>query len=121
MTDRQPDIRVCPALRMPAFRGAYVGCKAGATRRGLHYSVLTGCSRLDTAKRERPSRAHPVTGIDPAASDGLGHAVSGLGLYYVQGRGQWDTPCEEKPEKFSSVMRCGERPSSQATVAHHSR
>src|SRR6218665_1322154 len=114
MTDRHPGIRVYPALRMRAFRAAYVGCKAGATRRGWHTSVLTGCSRLDTAKRERPSRARPITGMNPAASDGLGHVVSGIGLYSVQAEGQ----CERKPEKLSSSMRRGERPSSKAKVAH---
>src|SRR6218665_2266829 len=60
MTNGQPGILVCPALRMPTFRGAYVGCKAGVTRSGWHTSVQTDCSRLDTAEIERPSRAYPI-------------------------------------------------------------
>src|SRR6218665_1066194 len=56
-----------------------------------------------------------------AALDGMGHGVSGLGLYTVQAGGQWDTSCEGKPGKLSSVMQCGERPNSQARVSHRSR
>src|SRR6218665_1123140 len=64
--------RVCLALRIPALWGAHVGCKAGATRRSWHASVLTGCSRLDTAKHERPSRVRPVTrhGLDRSGRSG---------------------------------------------------
>ena len=102
-------------------RGACVGCKAGATRRGWHTSdsqVVAGWTQLNA--KDLVGLAH-VIGMDPAALDGLGHVVSGLGLYSVQAGGQWDTSCEGKPEKLSSVMQCGERPSSPARVAHHSR
>jgi len=49
-----------------------------------------------------------VKDMVPAASDGRGHAVCGLGLYSVQA-GAAGTSCEGKPKRFSSVMRCGER------------
>src|SRR6218665_179675 len=93
-------------------RGACVGCKAGATRRGWHTSdsqVVAGWTLLNA--KDLVGLAH-VTGMDPAALDGLGH---------VQAGGQWYTLYEGKPEKLSSVMQCGERPSSPARVAHHSR
>src|SRR6218665_1350898 len=119
---------------MPSVNRAFVSARrcaplSGSVRRvqgwcneaWLAYLRLTGCSRLDTAKRERPSRARPVTGMDPAALDGSGHGVSGLGLYTVQAGGQWGTSREGKAGKLSSVMQCGERPSPRARVSHRSR
>ena len=103
------------------FQGCVCRVQGWCNEAWLAYPRLTGCSRLDTAKRERLSRARPVIDMDPAPSDGLGNVVSSLGLYSMQAGGQWDTSCEGKPEKLSSVMQCGERPSSQAGVAHHSR
>src|SRR6218665_365352 len=53
--------RVCLASRIPALWGAHVGGKAGVTRRSWDDSVLTGCSRLDTAEHGRLSSVRPAT------------------------------------------------------------
>src|SRR6218665_901398 len=123
MTDRQPGIVSAWRCVFPLSRVRTSGARLvqrGVVGMTQFSQVVAGWTPLNTEDlvgfAQRP-------GMDSAALDGLGHAVSDSVCTPCRPGGSGNPRIHGKPEELSSVMRCGERPSSRwgwhTTLAGH--